>query len=164
MPAGRPRKPTQMHIAEGTFRADRALPEEMMPRKLSFAPSPPELLSTRAKRLWHSVCAELAELEMLFRVDIEIVAQYCVETDSYWTAVEMLQKYGATQVMYTKTGDSYEIPSPWIKIKDSHFKNSNQIAIQLGFTPVGRTRIAAQPIEREGTFESMMGMDDEEDF
>jgi phage terminase small subunit len=89
MPAGRPRKPIELHEAEGTLRPDRQLKNTFMPSKLEYAPSAPQNLSTRAKRLWESFCMEFADKQMLYRVDLEIIAQYCYEMDQYWMAVDI---------------------------------------------------------------------------
>jgi P27 family predicted phage terminase small subunit len=134
-----------------------------MPSKLEYAPSAPQNLSTRAKRLWESFCMEFADKQMLYRVDLEIIAQYCYEMDQYWMAVDHLNREGSTQKMYTKSGDSYDVVSPWIKIKDSHYDNAYKIAIQFGLTPAARTRIAMNPLDGNGTLTALMNSDDDDD-
>lgn len=162
MPAGRPKKPTQIKKLNGTFREDRALDDEMMPSKLSFAPSPPDLLSMRGKTLWASVCAELAELEMLHRVDLEQIAAYCSEMDGYWTTVSEIQDDGAVIRGVNKEGNPYVIQNPLIGIKNTYLKNATAIASKFGFSPADRTKIAAPPAERDGSFEAMRNMDDDD--
>jgi phage terminase small subunit len=65
--------------------------------------------------------------------------------------------------MYTKSGDSYDVVSPWIKIKDSHYDNAYKIAIQFGLTPAARTRIAMNPLDGNGTLTALMNSDDDDD-
>jgi P27 family predicted phage terminase small subunit len=163
MPAGRPKKPKELHEAEGTFRADRHLEEQFMPSLLEFAPSAPTFLSTRAKMLWNDLCMEFADKKMLYRVDLGTLAQLCHETDQYWLCVEHINHYGPMQTMYTKSGDSYETLSPWVRYKDSAFSNANKLGMQFGLTPVARTRILSNPIDKPGSLAALLHSDDDDD-
>lgn len=162
MAAGRPKKPTALKKLSGTYRPDREIENEMMPAKLQFAPDAPEFLDSREALVWESVCTELSEMEMLHRVDLPLIASYCSEITNYFRTVERLKVEGVTFTSYNKNGDPYQMANPLIGIKNSYFNNAKAMAIQFGLTPGARTKIAAPPAEREGSFDAMMNLDDED--
>ena len=157
--AGRPPKPTALKKLEGTYRADRAVSNEMMPARLLFAPTPPSFLSAEAKKEWKSACQELIELDMLHRVDLPLLMAYCQEMANYIHAVKALKKEGMVKTISREDGSSYSMPSPYISIKNSALKNAQSIAGQFGFTPSARSKINAGADPKEDPFEDMLNMD-----
>jgi len=158
MAAGRPPTSTAIKKLKGTFRADRAIANEMMPSKMDYAPSPPPYLSKDAKKEWKSVCTELVSLEMLHRVDLALLSAYCQEMSNYIEAVRALKTGGFVNTIFREDGSAYSMPSPWVAIKNSALKNALSIAGQFGFTPSGRTKIKGEPKEPEDPFEKAMRM------
>lgn len=158
----RPRKPTALKALEGTLRADRMVPNEMMPALLESVPSAPEYLNDRAKAEWYSVCSDLLDLGMLHRVDLALLSMYCQEVDNYLTANERLQSEGFTITFERNDGSEYSMPSPWVSIKNKSLDNALKIASQFGFTPSARTRISTNPSKSRDPFEDMLNMDKDE--
>lgn len=160
--AGRPPKPSALKKLEGTYRADRAVGNEMMPARLQFAPTPPSFLSTEAKKEWKSVCQELIDLDMLHRVDLPLLMAYCQEMANYIQAVKALKSEGMVKTITREDGSSYSMPSPYISIKNSALKNAQGIAGQFGFTPSARSKINAASKPKDDPFDEMLNMDDEQ--
>lgn len=153
--AGRPARPTNQKIIDGTFRADRAVAHEMMPEKLEASPPAPRDLSKAAKLEWDSVCAELLRLKMLHRVDLGLLAAYCIEMASYLEETKKIKKEGSVLTIQSKTGE-YKMPNPRIAIKNAALKNAQALANQFGFTPSARARINVPAGESESALEKLL--------
>lgn len=163
MAAGRPKKPTEIKLLEGTAREDRELKNQMMPSKISHAPSPPTWMSKDAKKEWKATCQDLIELDMLYRVDLGLLAAYCVEMSNYIDAVKKLKdpEIGYVTYITREDGTKYPILSPWNTVKNQSLKNAMGIANQFGFTPSARTKISATPKDEESAFDKMLNSGDE---
>lgn len=164
MGAGRPPLPTAIKKLQGTDRADRGVKNEMIPSTLEYAPSPPSALTRDGKKVWASVCSELVRLNMLHRVDLELLGAYCNEMALYWEASRAIKKEGAV-IRYSKTeslaievkdgkvGDikkvdnGYPMQNPWVQVRNTALKNSRELANQFGFTPSARARLSVAPPE-----------------
>lgn len=162
MEAGRKKLPTALKKLKGTYRPDREIENEMMPTKLDFAPSPPAFLDAREAMEFESVCSELAELNMLHRTDLSLIAAYCVEITGYIRTSELIKIEGTIINGKNKLGESYAIQNPLMAVKNSYFNNAKAMATQFGLTPSARTKIAAPPPDGEGSFDEMLNLDDDE--
>lgn len=74
MRTGRPRKPTALHVLEGTERKDRRNPAEPQYRE---GASPPSWLSAPAKKRWAEVAPLLEESHVLTAGDAEALGHLC---------------------------------------------------------------------------------------
>lgn len=137
---GRPRKPSAIKKAQGTFAPSRSAKNEMMPSKVDGLPSPPEVLqkNARAMRLWSQSVQELSDLEMLHHVDLPQLAAYCLKMATFFEMEAFLQKNG--RIYWTDKGDPKRRPEDIIA-KDA-LEQANKIAQQFGFAPSARTRIS----------------------
>ena len=142
MPAGRPPKPTAMKRIEGTYRQDRALPQEVEPRRLAAVPDPPENLTDMARREWYVVCDWLLEVGNLAFTDISLVAAYCNEMSLYWEYDKKLKAKGETIVYKNQLGEVLRVQvNPYVSMRKSALDSALRLAGQFGFTPSARTRI-----------------------
>ncbi|MGH9419660.1 MAG: hypothetical protein ACRD3J_06790 [Thermoanaerobaculia bacterium] len=73
--AGRPPKPTQVKILEGTFRPDRARPDEPQPPAGDILK--PTFLKKRASELWDEYAPLLEKMGTLTVVDPHVLAEWC---------------------------------------------------------------------------------------
>lgn len=73
--AGRPPKPTQLKILEGTFRPDRARPDEPQPPAGEIVK--PAFLKKRASELWDEYAPLLEKMGTLTCVDPHVLAEWC---------------------------------------------------------------------------------------
>lgn len=159
MPAGRPKKPSKLKELQNTARKDRELPDEMMPAELEHVPSAPKFMSVNAKLEWKSVCRELLSMGMLHSVDLGLLAAYCMEMSQYIEAVEVLKSSSPVITLNRPDGSVYEMPSPWVAIKNSALKNAQSIANSFGFTPAARTKISASRKGDKSDFDKMLEME-----
>ena len=75
MTKGRKPKPTKLKVIQGTFRKDRANPNEPIPE--TEIPSPPDFLNADALQEWGRMSEKLYQLGMLAEIDRGIFAGYC---------------------------------------------------------------------------------------
>jgi P27 family predicted phage terminase small subunit len=155
MGPGRPATPTALKKLQGTFRADRSVKNEMMPALLEYAPSAPPSLPKDGRKVWDSVCDELIRMQMLHRVDLELLAAYCNEIAAYWDAQKMVKKQGSVLTLESKNGP-YTKQNDWVAIRNTALKNAQGLANQFGFTPSARARINFTPPDPTDPLEDLL--------
>lgn len=141
--AGRPPKPSHLQIISGTFRPDRKSKSEPKP-KLAIPLCPPHL-NEEAKREWHRMAKELFTLGLLTKIDKAVLAAYCQSWALWVEASEELKKTG----LVLKSPNGYPIQSPYLAIMKQAMKDMQSQATEFGLTPASRSRIHAQPVEKE---------------
>ena len=138
--SGRPRKPTRLHLIEGTYRKDRSSPNEPQPELI--IPKYSRGLSEAAKVYWDEVGNELYLMRILTRADKYLLRLLCDSLVNYDEDVKSLKKH-------QKIGSQ----TLTIKLYSKLVRESwNQIMIALrefGLTPSSRTRISAIPEPEE---------------
>jgi phage terminase small subunit len=73
--AGRPPKPTKLKLLEGTFRPDRARPDEPQPPAGEIVK--PAFLKKRPSELWDEYAPLLQKMGTLTVVDPHVLAEWC---------------------------------------------------------------------------------------
>jgi P27 family predicted phage terminase small subunit len=150
-----PRKPTNMKVIEGTFRTDRANPDE--PRPAVEIPSCPAQLSAGAKREWYRIAALLEEMGLVAKVNRASLAAYCslyarwIKAESEIAAEGEIYKVitgekravdGTVTVFY-----SYK-KSPWVDIALKCAVEMRHFANEFGLTPASQSKVSAKPKEK----------------
>jgi len=131
------KKPKELKDLQGTARADRENGSRMNPMKVLSVPEPPEYLGDHGCDLWKSQLQQLAHLQMLTKVDLTVLGQYCKEWDIYRDAIEEISENGFT--------NKHDQVSPAISVKDKAFKNMLQIADRFGFVASAREKLSMPP-------------------
>ncbi|CCH54473.1 phiRv1 phage protein [Fibrisoma limi BUZ 3] len=141
MGPGRPAKPTSVKVLEGTYRADRAVTDEVPPELLAEIPDPPEGLGEWGQREWHVVTRWLHSVGNLAATDLSLVAAYCNEVDNYWSYDASVKKMGAV-VPFKKGGELVKLQrNPYTVLRTDALTNALRLAGQFGFTPSARARL-----------------------
>ncbi len=142
---GRPRKPSHMHLIEGTrtVRADRARsgPDLVVPNPLG---PPPGRLDAREKQIWKLVANELPP-GVLAVVDQFIVAAFCVAVALHEAASEKLKN--SPMVIKSKNGQVMQ--SPYFGIVNRQASMIKTLGAELGLSPLARTRITTGDYDPE---------------
>ncbi len=147
MGPGRPRKPTAVKVMEGTYRADRSIPDEVAPELLASIPDPPEGLGDWGCREWHTVCRWLHDVGNLASTDLSLLAMYCNEIDNYWQYDALVKSKGAVFPIRDKTGQVINARrSPYTVLRREAQEQALRLASQFGFTPAARTRMMMGPM------------------
>lgn len=150
MPAGRPPKPTAVKVLEGTYRPDRAHPNEVSPELLAQIPNPPDGLGDWGQREWHTVCRWLHTVGNLAATDLSLIAAYCNEIDNYWSYDGHVKKSGAIIAIKNKDGLVVKVQkNPYAALRKDSLGEALRLASQFGFTPAARTRLVMKEEEKE---------------
>lgn len=134
---GRPRKPTVLHVIDGTARPDRQNRREPKP-KPTTRPVCPRHLDEVAKNEWRRVVPELVQLGVLARIDTATLAAYC-QNFSRWVAAEReLEKHGGLTYV-SDTGMIRKHPA--VSIAHDAMTAMKGFAAEYGLTPASRARV-----------------------
>jgi phage terminase small subunit len=122
--AGRPRKPHNVKVLEGTFRKDRE--NTSAPRPNPGIPEAPEWMLPEAQREWGRVIAEMENLGIITKLDRSMLAAYC-QMWARWVEAEKVNE-----------------PLP-----ASHMAQMRYLAASFGLDPAAREKLNAKPKEPE---------------
>lgn len=138
---GRPSKPTEIKLHQGTARKDRINPNELKLKKIPGLPGLPSRLrgNPEVAELWESTVRTLFELGMLAEAHLPSVAAYCVEMGRYWSSYDKVREEGATKF----TPNGYEVVNPNVQIANTSLNNAMKLAAKFGLYPVDAMKINA---------------------
>lgn len=157
MTAGRPRTPTELHKARGTFRADRHNTDEPEAKQATAKLPRWAELAGEAEKCYRRLAPMLSSMRVLTEADVAALVQVARRYGEYMDAAEQVRDEGAT---YTSEGrDGRQIKAhPAVAIRDRAWADYQKGLIEFGLTPVSRSKITAMP-EPEGTnpLAGMMG-------
>ena len=150
MAGGRPRKPANQKILQGTFRKDRNPENEPEPTTVSVNDirRPSSHLNRYAKRFWKDVVSELVETGVLTVIDWTAFELCCDSYGTYMEAKEAIyhprdpltgkrQKRSLSEYLQGKNSQTVPELSVMNKGKEDFLKYANV----LGLNPVARNRI-----------------------
>lgn len=133
---GRPRLPSPVLKARGTYRADRHSGEVVAP---SGRPECPDWLPTAAREKWDEVVPVLERMGVLTLADGEVLAAFCVAWDQFRTATNIIARGGP--VLATKGG--YFYPNPAVAIRAAALEQLRRFAGMFGLSPADRAKLRA---------------------
>lgn len=136
-------KPTEIHKLEGTFRGDRHSDDVKAPM-MSRMPKPPEGMKEAAAEWWRKKCIDLKEMGMLYRSDLEVLAQYC----NLLADIDLAR--GKMDIAF-----SAEERLKWMKVHNEALKFALAMTKEFGFTPLSRTKIKLAPVEEKDAFDNL---------
>ena len=90
MAGGRPRKPRQAKIIQGTFRKDRNPGREPTPPVVPQVPKPPAGMNRWARRLWKEMAPDLVEQDLLTTLDLAALYLCCEAYGDYEEAKQAI--------------------------------------------------------------------------
>lgn len=146
MPAGRPRKPAELKVLQGTARPDRENATE--PKPVIGASDCPAWLDATARGEWQRMAPALERLRILTEIDTAALAAYCQAYADHQWAAKRLQKLG--KVYQTKTG--FYRPRPEVAMQRDAAVRMKAFLVEFGLTPASRSRVHAQEPEQRDPF------------
>ena len=141
--AGRPRKPTKLHLLNGNPGNH---PHNLLnePQPELIAPEAPKHLNAIAREEWERLAAELEQLGLLTRLDRANMAGYCQSWSDYLEAQGHLD--AEAKIFKTETG--YPVMTPWKAMRDKALELMRGFGNELGLSAAARTRINVKPKEK----------------
>jgi len=147
MGKGRKKLPTKVKKMQGTFDVSRENINEMQVDICNELPSAPEWLSDIGKDEWYKVTNQLFNLQMLYNIDLQLVAAYCNEMSLYIETEILLRDKGWVQIFKNADGTLKHTQAvPYQKIAKDALDKALKIAVHFGLTPVARASINAPKI------------------
>jgi len=147
MAKGRKKLPTKIKQMQGTLDPSRAVINEMKVDMCQEIPIAPGWLSEIGKEEWYKVTNQLFNLQMLYQIDLQLVAAYCNEISLYIETEIKLRDKGRVQVFKNSDGSIKHAQAvPFQKIAKDALDRAMKLATQFGFTPVARASISAPNI------------------
>ena len=144
--AGRPRKPTQIHILAGNPSKipdleQRAAREPKPPEVM--APKPPTYLPAIAKKCWRENAALLSRCHLLTEADLGALEAYCMAYALYRQAIA--EQDGHSLVYRPQEGtqpdSKYLDERPQSRAIRAYMKEMRDWAREFGMTPAARGRM-----------------------
>ena len=152
--AGRPRKPTQLKVIQGTFRKHRAPKNEPKPPPVDRVPAPPRHLSLEAKKLWKKLAKKLKEQGLLTVLDLASLEVCCFNWGLYQELRKAILRRCKSFSAYLKNRNS-QTALEYTAMKNA-FLMYKSFATEFGLSPAARARIdlpepkskASDPMEK----------------
>lgn len=135
MPAGRPRKPAQLRIAEGN-RGHRPIPPEAS-FTATDCPKRPAHLYGLARTQWDKLAPQLHTAGLLTEVDADALAAYCVAYHQWRDASAVVKREGMSFV----TSRGVRGIRPEVKIAHKALGLMQQLMAQFGLSPKSRANL-----------------------
>ncbi len=141
MASGRKRKPTNDKVLQGTFRKDRANPNE--PGHEISKLEPPEFIKTNeyAIKEWEKVSPGLSNRAVVATVGEGAVERYCMVYARWRQAEYELSLLSLTD----KTSNGNNIQNPLVGIANKAAELSNKLAVELGLTSASASKVSGIP-------------------
>lgn len=144
------KKPTALHVLHGTERVDRKPTNEPKP-SIDAEYKPTFKLNKDCMEVWDFLLDSTVTLGLLTHNDVHSFTQYCHATGMY---KKLTEKIGDDHVLLNENSGVY-YTNPMLTAAFNYLKVSTDLGAKFGMTPVARTRIAVQPLEKKGTFQNL---------
>jgi P27 family predicted phage terminase small subunit len=131
-------KPTRLKLLAGTYRADRANPDEPTPAVLEKLPSCPSHITGEARKAWRNMGRKLLAMGVLTDVDLPALEAYCTVYARWREAETKLTETGL--VIYK---DGWIQQSPYMGIVNECLRQLRAYMAEFGITPSSRVRVKA---------------------
>ena len=134
-----------MRIREG-MRGHRPL-NDREPQPKQTPPKCPSHLSAAAKKEWKRLAALLMRMRVLTEADGDALEQLVTAIVAKREADKAIEEKG----LYTVGSVGNEVLNPACRERDSADSKIRWWSTQFGLTPSARTRVAAEPLNEDGT-------------
>ena len=146
-PAGRPKKPANLKVLQGTYRPARTNPGGVFP-ELTDNLQAPEWLPKEARDKWNQLAPTLQRNGLLTECDLDTLTLYCQTWVRYLEAEDKLQTEGST----TTAASGYTQVSAWVTIAKNARSDLLMFGDRLGLSPSARGRIHTEPMGEEDEY------------
>ena len=137
MTAGRKPKPTALKLIQGTYRADRANPNEPKPK--AGIPPCPKFLQGDARKQYRKTAKKLAKIGLMTELDDMALSMLCQAWVDYLESTDQVKKSG----MLVKSPNGFPVLNPYLIAANQALKKVRSLLAEFGMTPGSRSRISA---------------------
>ena len=140
MPAGRPRKPTELKKLGGTAQPSRLNPLEPVPEVALGLP--PDWLSATAKEYWSEIGGLLLQMKIVSYGD-SAALMLLTDVLAEWCAVRrLIKRKGRTYENITESGLIIKA-RPEVAMESDLWRRAKTMLIEFGLTPAARSKVSA---------------------
>lgn len=136
---GRQRKPSHLHLVDGTDRADRRNGLEPEPDLLEDL-TPPAHLPERARQVWSELAPVLRRMQVLTVADVVAFEMLCDAVADYRFA---RTTRGDDMVTYSHKGS--QMLDQWLVAQQASGKRAEVLMGRFGMDPASRSRVMVNP-------------------
>jgi P27 family predicted phage terminase small subunit len=133
---------------------------EPEPIQLASIPDPPDYLLPDAVTEWRRDAPELYRLGLLTLVDVNTLAAYCSAYARWLIAERSIKAIAAHDTKFSglaaRNDNGHIIANPIVGVAARASCEMVKYAMQLGMTPLARTRLAAGPVKKAGKFDGLV--------
>jgi len=147
--AGRRPLPTAAKVLKGTFRKDRANPQE--PKPPTGRMCEPDWLKGQALWAWRQLSQMLGEqgMKVLTRADRHALMLLCDAYREYREARALVEKEGQVVTVFTQTG-TRPMAHPAVAISSDAWRRVRLMLVEFGLTPSARSKVKAEePVAKD---------------
>jgi P27 family predicted phage terminase small subunit len=151
---GRKPLPTAIKKLAGTYRADRANPNEPESIVLEKLPRCPAHLKGQTKEIWKRTGQRLITMRVLTEADLDAFEDYCRIRSQWQKAMDALEEYG----LFVKGREGQLQRNPAQMIVNTLLPHVVAYQGKFGLTPSDRSRVSAvvQPVEELDPFDEYL--------
>ncbi len=135
--SGRGKKPTNLKVLQGTYRADRDGDLKDQLQFPSYVPNAPDHLSKEGLVEWGRISTILYEAGLLTKIDRAALAAYCQSYGRWVEAEYHLKDTGL--VIQTTNGNV--IQNPLVGISNQAMEHMRKFLTEFGMTPASRAKV-----------------------
>lgn len=139
---GRKRKPTGMHLVQGTFRPDRHNTDEPDFGEADIQPFPD--MSERAVQIWRREIRPLLQAGVLQQTDRFAFRVFCEAVEEYENAVAEINRIG----LLVRDRNNRATRNPFLIIRNMAVQRIEKFGSEFGMTPHARSLVIASAGER----------------
>lgn len=136
----RPRKPTALHVVDGTFHVTRHRSRVNEPKPAGSLDKPPAWFSREQREVWDYGLSS-APPNLLKRLDLSVFTVWVVACDLHRQAAVELNKLGFQGVLSA----SGARPSGTLGVMNRQAELIIRACAEMGFTPASRSKVTSDP-------------------
>jgi P27 family predicted phage terminase small subunit len=153
MTAGRPRKPSELKLIQGTFRSTRENIAE--PIGTPGTPKPPDQLSTRAVEIYYEVCTDMDRLGILNMEWGPVIADYARAREDVEIYSGIIEDLGPTYESTNRSGECMFRARPETRLLNDAYNRVHRFRTELGLSPAAKGKVAAAPKIEDNPFKKI---------
>ena len=137
---GRPRKPTELKLIEGTFRPDRANPNEPTGEVVLLIA--PEWLPARAAEIFDQLAAYVVGANLSLAGDVYALGLLALRLHEVEYCTIALDEHGPTYWTENAAGERLCKRRPEVAIRAEAAKHAQSLMHEFGLTPATRSKVS----------------------
>jgi len=137
---GRKRKPDALKLVQGTFRKDRANPNQLNPDR--GIPKPMNgILSKEERKHYYRIAKILDKMGIMTEADVIILEILAQALQQYYVACEEVKSQPLVIEYKGKNGNRIKTKNPWINIMNEERKTVISLLSKFGLDPSARASL-----------------------